>query len=96
MPEPTDPVETVERRAVSLGASADIGEDGERQLIDAAGGNREVLEAARNRIAQRMHGRPGDTAAGAALGLCNRSLVRIGWVDPFDWRGRLGNRLRKP
>jgi hypothetical protein len=71
-------------------------EHGAEALVEAAGGDRDALETARNRMAQRLYGNSGNVAAGAALSLLNKALVRIGWVDPYDWRPRLGNRLRKP
>jgi len=80
-----------------MGLAAQLGQPGvdkpaaARRLIDAAGGDRQSLEEARNVYARRLHGHSDDWTATAALSLLNRALTDSGWIDPFDWSGR-----RKP
>lgn len=67
-----------------------------RELVEAAGKDREVLEQARNEMAGRLRTDSRDWTATGALGLLNKALVQVGWSERFDWRGRLGNSLRRP
>lgn len=87
----TDPI-CVEARKLA----GDGGDDAARALVELAGTDRGALEAARNAFARRLHGHPDDYEATSALQLLNRALATYGWHDPYDWRGRLGNRLLKP
>ena len=93
--------ETLEAHALELASATGDGgvvdpEQAAEALVQAAGGDRDALEEARNRTAQHLYGNSGNVVAGTALALLNKAIVRIGWVDPYDWRPRLGNRLRKP
>ncbi|MDA8281941.1 MAG: hypothetical protein M0Z42_01275 [Actinomycetota bacterium] len=89
-------IDALEVRALQLATAAKDPEQAVAALVDAAAGDRPALEEARNRVARRMLGNVSDVQAGAALQLLNRSLVEIGWHDPYQWTQRLGNRLRKP
>lgn len=64
-------------------------------IIDAAGRDRAVLEAARNRVAAQVRRRVDDFDATAALGALNRALSELPPTDPFDWQVRW-ERRRKP
>lgn len=88
--------DTLEARALELATAGTDPGEAAAALARGAGGDREALEEARNRIARRMHGNVGDVAAGAALALLNKALVQVGWHDPYQWKQRLGGRLRKP
>jgi hypothetical protein len=65
------------------------------KLLAIAGGDRAVVEAARDRVAARIHGRVDDFEATAVLRLLNQALARIPRTDPLDWRVRW-SRHRKP
>jgi hypothetical protein len=65
------------------------------RLIDLAGGDRQLMEAARDRTAALLHTRVDDWNATAALTLLNRALSRMPRHDPLDWRERW-SRHRKP
>ncbi len=93
---PTTTIDTLEARALELAAAGTEPAEAATTLARAAGGDRASLEEARNRVARRMHGNSADFSAGAALALLNKALVSFGWVDPYNWKQRLGNRLRKP
>lgn len=67
-----------------------------QRLVDLAGPQRDALVAARNAFAERLHSHRDDYQATGALQILNRALSLYGWHDPYDWRGRLGNRLLKP
>ncbi|MDQ2729809.1 MAG: hypothetical protein M3Y91_18575 [Actinomycetota bacterium] len=71
------------------------GEASEAELVVMAGDDRDALEAARDRVAYRLHGHAGDHAATAALTLLNRALVRYGWSERYDWKVRWAKH-RKP
>ncbi|MDQ6839071.1 MAG: hypothetical protein M3137_12265 [Actinomycetota bacterium] len=71
------------------------GESAESELVVMAGENRNALETARDRVAYRLHGHPGDYASTAALTLLNRALVRYGWSERYDWKVRWAQH-RKP
>ncbi|MDQ6782890.1 MAG: hypothetical protein M3063_05490 [Actinomycetota bacterium] len=71
------------------------GDASESELVVMAGDDRDALEAARNRLAHRLHGHADDYAATAALTLLNRSLVRYGWSERYDWKVRWAKN-RKP
>ena len=93
---PTTTIESLETQALELATAGTEPAAAVTTLVNAAAGDRDSLEEARNRVARRMHGNSGDLAAGAALALLNKALVSFGWVDPYNWKQRLGNRLRKP
>lgn len=88
--------DTLEARALELATDGTDPAEAAAALARDAAGEREALEEARNRIARRMHGNVDDTTAGAALALLNTALVQVGWQDPYQWKQRLGGRLRKP
>jgi hypothetical protein len=72
------------------------GDSAVARLVELTGTDREALLAARNAFARRLHSHADDYAATGALQLLNRAIAAYGWQDPYDWRGRLGNRLLKP
>ncbi|HET9077041.1 MAG TPA: hypothetical protein VFN68_08915 [Acidimicrobiales bacterium] len=66
------------------------------ELLSAASESRPDLEAARDRVAARVHARVDDFDATAALQLLNRALSRAPIHDPLDWKPRWGQRFRRP
>lgn len=86
----------LEAKALHHAAGATPAETAVSDLVGRAGGDRPSLEEARNRVARHMLGNVSDVQSGAALQLLNTALVELGWVDPYQWTQRLGNRLRKP
>jgi 3-hydroxyisobutyrate dehydrogenase-like beta-hydroxyacid dehydrogenase len=84
--------EDVERRAIELAASnpapGDARNAAAEQLLVLAGGDREVLSDARNRLAARLRSNAGDHGATGALTLLNKALVLLGWTDKYDWKIR--------
>ncbi len=64
-------------------------------LIEAAGGDRITIEAARDQIALHLHGAVDDWGATATLTLLNRTLSEMPRSDPLDWRVRW-TKHRKP
>jgi hypothetical protein len=70
--------------------------DAVAQLIEAAGGDRSAIEAARNDVARRLHGNAGDWSATAALAVLNKALVSSGWTDKYDWKIRWSQPFRRP
>jgi hypothetical protein len=64
-------------------------------IVEAAGGDRSVVEAARDRVAAQLRWRVDDFEATAALRLLNRALSQVPPTDPFDWQVRW-ERHRKP
>ncbi len=93
---PPTTTEDLEARALGLSAAGSDPANAVAELVAAGSRDRAALEVARDRVARRMHDNVGDTTAGAALALLNKALVEVGWVDPYQWKQRLGNRLRKP
>lgn len=87
--------DVIEQKAAELAGSADQ-DAALDELVALVGDDRAGLEAARNAVAKRLHRNTGDWEATASLALLNRAVAKVGWVDPYDWRGRLGNRFRKP
>jgi hypothetical protein len=67
-----------------------------QQLVAEAGRDRVSVEAARDRVATRLHTKVDDFEATALLQLLNRTLSAMPRVDPLDWRVRWGQRFRKP
>ena len=65
-------------------------------LIEEAGGDRALIEAARDQTADRIRAAVDDFEATAALTLLNRSLALLPRHDPLDWRVRWTQRFRKP
>jgi hypothetical protein len=87
--------DVIENKAIELASSTDR-EDAITQLLALAGGDRDALGAARNRLAARLRANAGDFRATAALTLTNKALVRLGWVDPFDWKIRWSQPFKRP
>jgi hypothetical protein len=81
--------------AIELGPTTD-GEAAVARLVEAAGGDRAAIEAARDEVARRLHGNAGDWAATSALGLLNKTLVSMGWYDKYDWKIRWSQPFRRP
>jgi len=65
------------------------------EVAAAAGGDRAVVEAARDRVASQVRRRVDDFEATAALRTLNRALAELPPTDPFDWQVRW-ERRRKP
>jgi hypothetical protein len=65
------------------------------RIIDLAGGDRQLVEAARDQVAAYLHTRVDDWDATATLTLLNRALSKMPRTDPLDWRVRW-SRHRKP
>lgn len=82
-------------RAYELSRSG-RGPEAADELVAAAGPARGDLEAARDRVAARVHARVSDFEATAALQLLNRALSRAPIHDPLDWRVRWTQRFRRP
>jgi hypothetical protein len=89
----TEPDALIDRAAAIAGQ----GTDGEAAatLANLAGGNRVVVEAARDRAASRVRERVDDWDATAALRLLNRLLADLPRKDPLDWQVRW-KQHRKP
>jgi hypothetical protein len=81
--------------ALELGAGQDT-DAAVARLVEAAGGDRAVLEATRDGMARQLHGNAGDWAATSALGLLNKALIKVGWYDKYDWKIRWSQRFRRP
>jgi hypothetical protein len=90
---PPAPIDDLAARATDLAASKD--EDAASVLIDAAGGDRAALEAARDQLASYLHTHTDDWRATGGLTLLNRVLASLPHSDPFDWRVRWAHH-RKP
>jgi hypothetical protein len=88
-------IDEIRDLATELGSDPDS-DAAVARLIVAADGDKATVEGARDDVARYLHGRAGDWTATATLTLLNKTLVAMGWQDTYDWRGRLGNRLRKP
>jgi len=65
-------------------------------LVEAAGGDRRLIEAARDHVASHLHNAVDDFEATAALTLLNRTLASMPRHDPLDWRVRWTQRFRRP
>ena len=64
-------------------------------IVEAAGGDRAVLESARDRVAVQVRRRVDDFEATATLQALNRALSELPPTDRFDWQVRW-ERRRKP
>jgi hypothetical protein len=87
--------EAIASRALEV-AKDGPGPDAVEAVIAAAGGDRSVLEAARDRMASRVHTAVDDYDASGALTLLNRALSEIPRHDPLDWRVLWTQRFRRP
>ncbi len=95
MASPTTADELI-RKAGEVARAGDAnGSGASDSLVSAAGGDRQLLEAARDKVAARLHGRADDWDATAALTMLNRALSRMPRTDPLDWRVRWAHH-RKP
>ena len=82
--------------ALAQTAIAEAGSnDSVDRVIDASGGDRLLVEAARDHLAARVRRRVDDFDSTAGLGVLNRALSAMPRVDPFDWQVRW-ERHRKP
>ena len=94
-PAPAAGPDALVERAYQLSRSG-VTPEAADELIAAAGPARRDLEAARDRVATRVHARVDDFEATAALQLLNRALSRAPIHDPLDWKVRWTQRFRKP
>jgi len=82
--------------ALAQSAIAEAGsDDSVESLIDASGGDRLLVEAARDHLAARVRRRVDDFGSTAGLRLLNRALSEMPRVDPYDWQVRWEHH-RKP
>ena len=85
----------IAERAAEL-AKDELGPDEVAAAIEtAAGGDRRLIEAARDEVAARIRAAVDDYDATATLTLLNRTLSKMPRHDPLDWRVRWA-RHRKP
>lgn len=89
----TEAVAARAREKALAGVSAD---EAVADILAAAGGDRRMVEAARDSVAARVHLHSDDFDATAALQMLNRVLSRLPIHDPLDWRVRWTQRFRKP
>lgn len=89
-PPPASLIETIIQRAPQLGRAQDQAAAA-AELVSVAGGDRQALVEARDAYVRRLHADTGDWEATAALAVLNRAIARVGWYDPYCWKGR-----RKP
>ena len=66
------------------------------ELLEAAGGDRRAIEAARDRVAAKLRRRVDDFEATATLTFLNRALAGLPIDDPLDWKVRWTQRFRRP
>jgi hypothetical protein len=90
------PVDDVISRASDLSRDGVAAGDPAPEVLAAAGGDRRMVEAARDRMASRVHARVDDFEATATLQMLNRVLSRLPIHDPLDWRVRWTQRFRRP
>ena len=90
------PVDDVVARAAELAREGVTAAEAAVDVLAAAGGSRRMVEAARDRVASRVHARVDDFEATATLQLLNRVLSRLPIHDPLDWRVRWTQRFRRP
>lgn len=89
-------VDDVMVRAAELSRDGVPAADAAGEVLATAGGDRRMVEAARDRVASRVHARVDDFEATATLQLLNRVLSRLPIHDPLDWRVRWTQRFRRP
>ncbi len=87
--------EAIASQAADLSGS-DNADEAADALSAAAGGDRTIIEAARNHVASHLHGVGDDWRATATLTLLNRTLAVMPRTDPLDWRVRWDQRFRRP
>ena len=78
------------RRAPEFGRRPDRAQ-AVAELVQLAG-SQEVLVAARDRYALRLHANSADFEATAALNVLNPAVAAAGWDDTLDWKRRLNNK----
>lgn len=83
--------EALTQQILEMAASSRSADD----VIEAAGGDRSVVETARDRVATKVRQRVDDFESTAALRLLNRVLSEMPRHDPLDWQVRWEQR-RKP
>jgi hypothetical protein len=91
---PSLTADTLVSHATALAGDADK-DSATAKIIDLAGGDRQLMEAARDQLAAHLHTHVDDWDATATLTLLNRALSRMPRTDPLDWRVRW-SRHRKP
>lgn len=94
--ESTGVVDDVITRAAKLAGDGVSAETAGGELLEAAGGDRRVIETARDRVAARVRQRVDDFEATATLTLLNRALAGLPIHDPLDWKVRWSQRFRRP
>lgn len=94
--ETTSVVDDVIARAAKLAREGTPADAAGAELLDAAGGDRRVVETARDRVAARLRARVDDFEATATLTLLNGALAALPIHDPLDWKVRWTQRFRRP
>ena len=94
--ETTTAVDDVIARAAKLAREGTPTGPAAAELLDTAGGDRQMIETARDRMAARLRARVDDFEATATLTLLNRALGALPITDPLDWKPRWGQRFRRP
>ena len=92
-------VDAVVARAAELAGAGGVGvapSEVAPEVLAAAGGDRRMVESARDRVAAQVHARVDDFEATATLQLLNRALSQLPIHDPLDWRVRWTQRFRRP
>lgn len=95
MPPTTTPNELIATALELTRADGASGAAASEALVSAAGGDRGLLEAARDRVVTRLHHHADDWEATGALTALNRALSTMPRTDPMDWRVRWAHH-RKP
>jgi hypothetical protein len=85
----------IAERAAGLAKDGLGPDEVEADIESAAGGDRQLIEAARDEVAARIRAAVDDYDATATLTLLNRTLSQMPRHDPMDWRVRWA-RHRKP
>ena len=94
--ETTDAIDEVITRAAKLAHDRVPADAAASELLEAAGGDRRLVEAARDRVAARLRRAVDDFEATATLTLLNRVLAALPIHDPLDWKVRWTQRFRRP
>ena len=90
------PLDQVVARAGQLAQERASVPDAGEALLSTGGGDRRLIEAARDRVAERVRARVDDFDATTTLQLLNRVLSHLPIHDPLDWRVRWTQRFRRP
>jgi len=94
--EATTVLDDVIARATKLAREGTPADAAAAELLDAAAGDRRVVEMARDRVAARLRARVDDFEATATLTLLNRVLAGLPIHDPLDWKVRWTQRFKRP